>query len=85
MQGAFGEPLTWIAIWIVVAGALSTLPSRRKHWPLAYVLIAAGVPILLWAFVVNPVVGLVGLVAGCLVLRWPLRYALRWLLRVRAR
>ena len=77
MAGAFGEPLAWIAAWVVLAGVLSSFPSKRKHWPLAYVLIALGVPILVWAFAVEPLAGLVGLLAGCLILRWPLIFALR--------
>ena len=81
----FGEPLVWIAGWVVLAGLLSSFPSKRKHWPLAYALIALGLPILIWAFAADPIVGLVGLVAGALILRWPLRYALRWLLRTVAR
>ena len=84
MEGAFGEPLVWIAAWVVLAGLLSSFPSKRKHWPLAYALIALGLPILGWAFAESFWTGLVGLAAGCLILRWPLRYALRWLLRGRA-
>ena len=85
MEGPFGEPLAWIALWVVVAGVLSSFPSRRKHWPLAYVLIALGLPILIWAFAVDPVAGALGLVAGALTLRWPLRYAMRRLFGARPR
>ena len=72
-----GDPALWIALWVVAAGVLSAFPSRRKHWPLAYALMAAGLPVLVWAFAADPRLGLVGLLAGALVLRWPLRYALR--------
>ena len=75
--GPFGEPLVWIAAWVVLAGLLSSFPSRRKHWPLAYALIALGLPILVWAFADSVWTGLVGLAAGCLILRWPLVFALR--------
>ena len=79
-----GDPVVWIFGWIVLAGVLSAFPSRSKHWPLAYVLIALGLPILIWAFAADPRAGAIALVAGALVLRWPLRYALRRLLRARA-
>ena len=82
--GPFGEPLVWIAAWVVVAGVLSSFPSKRKHWPLAYVLIALGLPILVWAFADSLWTGMAGLAVGCLILRWPLRYALRRLLGARA-
>ena len=34
------------AAWAIFANLLALLPSKRNHWPLAYVLIAVGVPIL---------------------------------------
>ena len=76
------QPLFWVAAWVVVAALLSALPSRRHHWPLAYVLIALGLPLLVWSFLDNLWMGLAALVAGLTTLKWPVRYALRW---VRAR
>ncbi|MGR3542056.1 MAG: DUF2484 family protein [Hasllibacter sp.] len=79
MNELIREPLFWVAVWVVTAAVLSAFPSRRHHWPLAYVLIAAGAPILVWSFLEGPLTGLAALVAGVTTLRWPARHALRWL------
>ena len=79
MTDLIGEPLFWVAAWVVAAAVLSALPSRRHHWPLAYALIALGLPLLVWSFLDGPLAGLAALVAGVTTLRWPLRHALRWL------
>ncbi len=71
----WGDPLVWTALWIVAAAALSALPSRRGHWPLAVALAAAGVPILWFAVEAGWLRGAIALGAGALVLRWPLRRA----------
>ena len=70
------EPLVFVAVWVVVAGILSSFPSRRHHWPLAYALMAAGAPILVWCWSEGPARGLAATLAAMLVLRWPLRYAI---------
>ena len=68
------------ALWAVAANLIALLPSRRKHWPAAWGLIAIGIPILGWVTLQNgPVVGLIVLAAGVSILRWPVRYLLRWL------
>jgi len=68
------------ALWAVIANLIAMTPSKRGHWPAAWVLIAAGIPILGWVTRQNgPLVGLVVLAAGISVLRWPARYFLRWL------
>ena len=72
-----GDPLAWTAAWVLVAAALSALPSRRRHRPLALALIAAGLPILWSAFAAGWGRGLAALAVGLLVLRWPVRRALR--------
>lgn len=71
-----GEPIVWTALWVIVAGLLSSLPTKRAHWPLAYVLMAAGAPILVWAWIESPVQGLAATAAGALTLRWPIRYGI---------
>ena len=71
-----GEPIIWTAIWVIVAGTLSALPSKRKHWPLAYALMALGAPILFWAWIESPLQGLAATAAGVLTLRWPIRYGI---------
>ncbi len=75
MMAAFG--------WLVLANVTGMFPSKYKHWPQAYALIAVGLPILAWVFWENgPWIGLIVLVAACSVLRWPVRYLLRWVRRL---
>lgn len=69
-------------LWLVLANLLAMLPSRDNHWRRAYLLIALGVPILgLVTWQNGPWVGLIMLLAGMSVLRWPVIYLLRWLRR----
>lgn len=71
--------------WLVLANVAGMVPSKKKHWPQAYALIAVGLPILAWVFWESGVwVGLLVLAAACSVLRWPVRYLLRWMRRLTA-
>ena len=71
-------------LWIVLANAIAMLPSRRNHWPAAYGLIAVGVPLLGYVTYQNgPFAGLLALVAGASILRWPLIYLSRRMRRTR--
>lgn len=66
-------------VWIVTASLIGALPSRDHHWRAAYLLIAAGIPILGWlTYVDGPVWGLAALAAGVSILRWPVIYLWRW-------
>lgn len=66
--------------WIVAANVVAMFPSRDHHWRAAYVLIAVGIPLLGYLTWQNgPVIGLIGLVAGMSVLRWPVIYLTRWI------
>ncbi|AWB47863.1 hypothetical protein HYN69_04465 [Gemmobacter aquarius] len=68
--------------WLIVANVMAMLPTRDQHWTAAYVLIAAGIPILGWVTWANgPVWGIAILLMGCSVLRWPLVFLFRWLRR----
>ncbi len=72
--------LTLACLWVVVACVIAMFPSKRSHWPAAYVLIAIGVPIL--GFVTyqhGPWIGLFVMLAGASILRWPVRYLWRWM------
>ena len=70
-------------VWCIIANVIGLLPSKHKHWPSAYVLIAIGVPLLGFVIWENGVlVGIVVLVAAASILRWPLLYLLRWIRRV---
>ncbi len=67
-------------LWLVLANVIGMFPSRKKHWPAAYALIAIGIPLLGWVTLENgPFVGLLALIAGSSVLRWPIVYLWRWL------
>lgn len=66
--------------WLVLANVIGMFPSKHKHWPAAYVLIAVGLPLLGWVFWQNgPWIGLLVLVGAASILRWPVRYLVRWL------
>lgn len=74
--------LTLACAWVVFACVIAMFPSKRSHWPLAYVLVALGVPLLGFVTYQNgPWVGLVVMLAGMSILRWPVRYLWRWAYR----
>lgn len=60
-------------LWAIAANLAAMVPSRRNHWPQAFVLIATGIPILGWVTWANgPFWGLAVLAAGASLLRWPI-------------
>ncbi|SMY07718.1 DUF2484 family protein [Flavimaricola marinus] len=66
-------------VWLIVANVLALIPSRDNHWQRAYALIALGVPLLGFVTWQNgPIVGIILLIAGVSVLRWPVIYLGRW-------
>lgn len=74
--------LTLACLWVVAATVIALLPSKRHHWPQAYILIAIGLPIIGFVFYENGIVtALMVLVAGVSILRWPVIYLWRWLRR----
>ncbi|WP_425092502.1 DUF2484 family protein [Tropicimonas sp. S265A] len=74
--------LALACLWFVVAVGIALIPSKKHHWPQAYVLIAIGLPLLLWVFAENgPWVGLAVLVGAISILRWPVIYLFRWVHR----
>ena len=74
--------LTLAALWVLCASVIAMLPSKRSHWPAAYVLIATGIPLLGYVTLQHgPWVGLLCLAAGSSILRWPVIYLLRWVRR----
>lgn len=65
--------------WAVIANLIAMFPSRRQHWPAAWVLIAVGIPIVGWVtWQMGPLIGFVVMAAGMSVLRWPVIYLMRW-------
>jgi hypothetical protein len=66
-------------LWLLAANVVGLIPSRRRHWPQAYALIAIGLPVLVWVFSENPPwIGALVLLAGASILRWPVYFLLRW-------
>ena len=67
-------------LWAVAANVLSMTPSKDNHWTRAYVLIAVGIPLLGYVTYENgPWIGILVLLAGMSLLRWPVIYLSRWL------
>jgi hypothetical protein len=59
------DPLLSIGLWVVLAFAMALFPSNDNHWRRAYVLIAIGVPLLIWIFWQHGVLlGILGLAVG---------------------
>ncbi len=76
-------PLILMLIWFGVASIGAMLPTKDHHWKLAYWLIGTGIPLWIWFVVENGIgFGLLVLLGAASVLRWPLRYLGRWVLRV---
>ncbi|MEM8536822.1 MAG: DUF2484 family protein [Pseudomonadota bacterium] len=75
-------PMIMIGGWVVLAFVMSAFPSNDHHWRRAYVLIALGLPVLGWiSWVYGPIYGVIGLLVGCSVLRWPVYYLWQWMKR----
>ena len=67
-------------LWCVLANVIAMFPSKKKHWPAAYVLMTFGVPLLGLVFWQNGIlIGLLVLAAAMSILRWPVVFFLRWL------
>ncbi|WP_373455998.1 DUF2484 family protein [Tropicibacter sp. Alg240-R139] len=68
-----------VCIWAIITNVLAMTPSKDNHWRNAYVLIAIGIPLLGYVTYENgPWVGLIVLLGGMSVLRWPVIYLGRW-------
>lgn len=74
--------LSAAACWVIVAAVLATIPSNDNHWRRAYVLMAVGLPLLVWVYWENGLwIGLASTAAVVSVFRWPARYAFAWIMR----
>ncbi|WP_135503543.1 DUF2484 family protein [Roseovarius aestuariivivens] len=70
-------------LWALAANLAAMIPSRDNHWTRAYVLVALGIPLLGYVTWENgPWIGLLVLVAGMSLLRWPVVYLSRWIRRL---
>jgi hypothetical protein len=73
--------LTLACLWAIVASTVALVPSKHRHWPQAYALIAVGIPLLGYVTYENgPTAGLICLAAGASILRWPVLYLFRWVI-----
>ncbi len=69
------DPFVLIGLWVVLAFVMAAVPSTDNHWRRAYVLIAVGVPLLVWIVWNDGVaMGALALIVGGLVLRWPVYF-----------
>lgn len=77
-------PMTLALLWLVTANVIAMFPSpKRKHWPAAYALMGVGAPLLVWLVRTDGwLAGAVFLIAAASILRWPVRFLLRWIRRV---
>ncbi|NNE88434.1 MAG: DUF2484 family protein [Silicimonas sp.] len=67
-------------LWLVLANVIAMFPSKKKHWPAAYVLITFGLPLLGFVFWENGIwIGLLVFAAAASILRWPVRFFIRWI------
>lgn len=72
---------TLACVWALIAAAVALGP-RRWHWPAAYALIVCGIPLVGYVTLQNgPVAGMVVLAGGVSMLRWPMRFLGRWVMR----
>lgn len=74
--------LTLACLWALAANLIAMIPSKRHHWPQAYVLITVGIPIVGYVtYQHGPWVGLIVMAAGVSILRWPAWYFALWVKR----
>lgn len=71
------------ALWLLAANVMAMIPSKDNLWQRAYLLIGVGIPLLIWVAYQNGLwVGLIVLIAGMSMLRWPVVYLTRWAKRL---
>jgi len=71
--------LVLACLWLIAANVIGLIPSKHKHWPQAYVMIAIGLPILAYvAWESGVMYGALVLIAAMSILRWPVVYLMRW-------
>jgi hypothetical protein len=63
------------ALWLLAANVMAMIPSKDNLWQRAYLLIGVAYQNGLW-------VGLIVLIAGMSMLRWPMIYLTRWAKRL---
>lgn len=74
--------LILLLIWALTANVIAMFPSKHHHWPAAYVLVATGIPLIIFVFYQNnAIINILAFAAWCSVLRWPLLYGYKWVRR----
>ncbi|KJZ20519.1 DUF2484 family protein [Loktanella sp. S4079] len=74
--------LICVGLWWVMAIVMRLLPTTDNHWTRAYILIALGIPLVIWVWIAfNPLVAFFVFLSGCSVVRWPIYYFYLWLRR----
>ncbi len=70
-------------VWLIAANVTAMFPSKDHHWRNAYMLIALGLPLVVWiAWAAGWLMAAVFLGVGASVLCWPVIYLGRWLRRI---
>lgn len=76
------DPLILIGLWVVLAFVMAAFPSQDNHWRRAYILIGVGIPLVVWIIWQDGIaMGLIAVIVGGLVLRWPVYFLWRWIKR----
>jgi len=66
-------------LWVLLAQVITMLPTRDHHWRAAYWLMALALPVEGWLWAAQGWgAALVFALAAGSILRWPLRYGVRW-------
>ena len=74
------DPFILIGLWVVLAFAMAAFPSTDNHWRRAYVLMAIGLPLLIWIIWQHGFLfGLLCVAVGASVFRWPVYFLWRWI------
>lgn len=74
--------VTLALLWMLAANIRAMFPSKDHLWRFAYVMIALGVPILIFVWYEHGFwLALVFLLAAMWIMRWPVLYLWRWIRR----
>jgi len=69
-------------LWLIAANLAAIIPSKDNHWRRAYVLMATGAPLAVWlGWSQGGTAVLIFLACAASVLRWPLIYLCRWIIK----
>ncbi|MEO1640409.1 MAG: DUF2484 family protein [Pseudomonadota bacterium] len=69
-----------MGLWVLLAFIMAAIPSNDNHWRRAYLLMAIGIPLLIWVtWTEGILLGLLGLLIGCSVFRWPVYFMWQWI------